>query len=186
MNNRLVSLSNDRTHHHAVARAAEKEFGFQAVPEKRSDRKGRLSDRDIRALKDRGINKDHLLKIVRTAWEATSTGEEMRAMLASLNVEIKPGDRRDWVVEYKGLKMNPVRLLEGVSAAQFRNRMKDVDAGSENEKTREDLRIGKMYDRKARHVVQDQIDRSFANNQPTNAKRTGFTQRQQIDPQLGP
>jgi hypothetical protein len=59
--------------------------------EKEQRRGKRLSDREIRALKDRGINKDKLLKMVRAAWDGTDSGEELRAMLGALGVEIKPG-----------------------------------------------------------------------------------------------
>jgi hypothetical protein len=91
----LVQLGNDHQQHHSVAREAEKEFGLRPAVEpgkEKEQRRGkRLSDREIRALKDRGINKDKLLKMVRAAWDGTDSGEELRAMLGALGVEIKPG-----------------------------------------------------------------------------------------------
>ncbi len=190
----LVQLGNDHQQHHSVARAAEKEFGLTAVKEKNLDDgrtpagsgrnyKKRLSDPEIRALKDRGINKDKLLKMVRAAWNGTDSGEELRAMLGALGVEIQPGERRDWVVQYKGLKMNPVRLLDDVNEAKFRDRMKDVDLASEKEKQRETAPGEALFGRKARATMQGQIDRSVANDQAAPAPKTGFRKKQHRAPQ---
>lgn len=181
---KLVSLSHDRKHHHSVARAAEKAFGLEPVPEKTPERtKRRLSDLEIRALKDRNINREKLEKIMRAAWDATDTGEEMKAMLGALGVDIRPGDRRDWVVDYKGLKVNPVRLLEDVSTAQFRDRMQDVDREVEKRKAREKAPAEIAFGRKARKMTQQQIDASIANDQEQPKPKTGFTRQRHRAPQ---
>jgi len=183
--NRLVPLGNDRKHHHSVARAAEKEFGLEPVTpiREKAPRNRRLSSREVRAMKDRGINQDKLTKIVRAAWDATDSGEEMRAMLGALGVEMQPGERRDWVVVYKGLKVNPVRLLEGVRAAEFRTRMQDVDLAEETERTREKPPAEAMHSRTAGSTIQSQIARSIANDEPVQTPKAGFTKRKHKAPQ---
>jgi len=172
-------MSNDRKQHHAIARQAEKEFGLEPVPEKAPERtKRRLSDRDVRALKDRTNNRDKLEKIVRAAWTATEGGEEMKSMLNALGVDIQRGDRRDFVIEYKGLKMNPVRLLDDVSTAEFRERMKDAEIEKPREKSPAEVAFG----RKARGMAQGQFDKSIANDQAEPPAKTGFTKKKHKAP----
>ncbi|MFN7137807.1 MAG: relaxase/mobilization nuclease domain-containing protein [Limisphaerales bacterium] len=176
---KLVSMSKDRKQHHAIARQAEKEFGLEPVPEKAPERtKRRLSDRDVRALKDRTNNRDKLEKIVRAAWTATEGGEEMKSMLNALGVDIQRGDRRDFVIEYKGLKMNPVRLLDDVSTAEFRERMKDAEIEKPREKSPAEVAFG----RKARGMAQGQFDKSIANDQAEPPAKTGFTKKKHKAP----
>jgi hypothetical protein len=177
---KLVSMSNDRKHHHAIAREAETEFGLEPVPEKPAieRKKRRLSDREIRALKDRTENREKLEKIMRAAWEATDGGEEMKAMLNALGVDIQRGDRRDFVIDYKGLKMNPVRMLEGVTAAAFRERMKDAHIEKPREKSPAEIAFG----RKARSMAQDQFDKSIANDQAEAPAKSGFTRKRHKAP----
>lgn len=177
---KLVSMSNDRKQHHAIAREAEKEFGLEPVPEKPTieRKKRRLSDREIRALKDRTENRDKLEKIMRAAWQATDGGEEMKAMLNALGVDIQRGDRRDFVIDYKGLKMNPVRLLEGITAAEFRERMKDAQI----EKPREKSPAEATFGRKARGMAQSQFDKQIANDQAEPPAKTGFRKKRHKAP----
>ena len=183
----LVQLGNDHEKHHRIARASEKEFGLKPAVEpgkEREPRRGkRLSDREIRALKDRGINKDKLLKTVRAAWDGTDSGEEMRAMLGALGVEIVPGKSRDWVVEYKGLKMNPVRLLDDVNEAKFRDRMKDVDLEQAKEQAREKSPAEAVFGRKARATMQGQFNGTVANDQAERPPKTGFRTKKHSAPQ---
>jgi hypothetical protein len=182
----LAPLHYSRRTFHDVARWAEKEFGLTPVeskPEKEQRKNRRMSDREIRAFKDRGIDREKLEKIVRAAWNGTDSGEEMKAMLGALGVEIKPGDRRAWVVEYKGLKMNPVRLLDDVNEAKFRERMKDVDLEKAKEQAREKSPVDTMFGRKARHVAQGQIDRNLANDEAVKPPKTGFTKKRHKAPQ---
>lgn len=179
----LVKLGNDHQEHHRVAREAEKEYGLRpavthapANDNTRSTR--RLSDRQVRAIKERGSDRERLEKILRAAWEATDSGEEMRAMLKALKVELVPGDRRDWVVEYKGLKLNPVRLLPDVKTAKFRERMKDLNIESEKEKQREAEAIKKTFRRKAQELLKQEAKKAIeAAPTPTRARSTAGVRR---------
>jgi hypothetical protein len=183
--NTLIHMGHDRKHFHTVAREAAKEFGLKpTIARSKEQKKRTLSNREIRALKDRGIDKDKLLKIVRAAWDACESGEEMRAMLSALKVEIKPGERRDWVVEYKGLKMNPVRLLDDVNEATFRDRMKDVDLTQAKEKEKDKSREGAqlLRSRRADYLIRKDVKLDFANEEPKQAKG-GFTRKKHRAPQ---
>lgn len=182
---KLAPLHHSRRRFHEVARWAEKEFDLTPIeskPQQEQRPKRRLSDQEIRAIKDRGINREKLEKIVRAAWDASDSGQEMKAMLGALGVEIKPGDRRDWVVEYEGLKMNPVRLLNGVKEAAYRERMKDVDLEAEKAKTREKSPAEIAFGRKARQLSQQQINRTIANDQAEPKAKTGFRLRRHKAP----
>lgn len=176
---KLAPLHNSRRRFHEVARWAEKEFDLAPVqnkpqPEQRKSR--RMSDREIRALKDRGIKRDHLAKMVRAAWNGTDSGSEMQAMLKALGCEITPGDRRDFVVEYQGLKLNPVRLLEGVTTAEFRKRLADIELQKDKISTA-------LKGRKARSMIADQAANSIANDEAKKPTMRGFTKRQRSAPQ---
>jgi len=172
---RLVALGNDHQHHHGVAREFEKQYGLRPAvdPDKPAPandnkrRKRRLSDRDIRALKERGIDREQLEKRVQAAWAATDSGEEMRAMLQALKIDLVPGTRRDWTVEYKGLKLNPVRLLPDVNEARFRARMQDMDLDAEKQKQREAKAIKQTFRRKAQELLKRESETAFKPAQPT-------------------
>jgi len=170
----LVNLGNDHQHHHSVARQFEKQYGLRPAVAPANDnkrRQRRLPDREVRAMKERGGDREQLAKLLKAAWESTDSGEEMRAMLKALKIEMVPGDRRDWVVEYKGQKINPVRLLPDVRAARFRERMKDVDLEAEKQKQREADAVKKTFRRKAKQLIRDEVQAAV---QPTPTARKGF------------
>jgi hypothetical protein len=174
---KLAPLHHSRRRFHEVARWAEKEFALDPVPvreRKRNDRK--LEDREIKALKEAGADRDTLAKFVTAAWKASDSGEEMKAMLNALGVELKPGDRRDYVVEYKGVKMNPVRLLDGVRAADFRERMKDVPIEKERDES------VSLLLRRAKDLVAAQAAKELANDNETPAPKQP-TRRKQKAPE---
>jgi hypothetical protein len=179
----LVKLSNDHQQHHRVAREAEKQYKLRPAvePVKNSKpKKRRLADRDVHALKERGGDREQLTKLVQAAWSATHSGEEMRAMLKALKVELVPGDRRDWVVHYKGLKLNPVRLLPEVKAAGFRERMQDMDMEAEKQKQRGVDAMKNTFRRKAKNLLKEEMDAAVRTVAPT---RKGFRKAGKKAPQ---
>jgi hypothetical protein len=174
----LVKLGNDHQQHHSVARDAEKQYKLRpavAPANENKTKKRRLSDRDVRAIKERGGDREQLTKLVRAAWAATDSGEEMRAMLKALKVEIAPGDRRDWVVQYKGLKLNPIRLLPEVKTAAFRDRMQDVDLAAEKEKQRQAEAMKKTFRRRAQGLLKQDFEAAIqpAPKPPAGFRKTG-------------
>lgn len=177
---KLAPLHHSRRAFHEVARWAEAEYKLSPVnsapPTKRKKRK--MSDREIRAFKDRGLQREMLQKIMRAAWKATESGTEMQAMLRSLGCEIEPGDRRSFVVNYHGLKVNPVRMLDGVREADFLERMKDVDF-SAVEGERQTKR------RCAAYTMAGELDQQLAANDQKPPR--GFTRkRRALTPRLRP
>jgi hypothetical protein len=182
-----VKLGNDHQHHHGVARQFEKQYGLRPAVAPANDnkrRKHRLSDREVRAIKERGTDREQLEKRVQAAWAATDSGEEMRAMLKALKIELIPGERRDWVVEYKGLKLNPVRLLPDVKTASFRKRMQDVDIEAEKQKQREATAIKKTFKRKAKELLKQEAEATIKAPQPTPRARNTPGGRRAPQPRL--
>jgi hypothetical protein len=179
----LVKLGNDHQQHHRVAREAEKEYGLRPAVEPATENKStkrRLSDRDVHAIKERGGDREQLTKLLRAAWAATHSGDEMRAMLKSLKIELSPGDRRDWVVHYRGLKLNPVRLLPDVKTAAFRERMEDVNLDDEKQKQRQAEAIKNTFRRKAKDLMKEKIDAAM---QSAPSARKGFRKDARKAPQ---
>jgi hypothetical protein len=171
---RLAPLSYDRKQFHSVARWAEMEFGLEppkpAVKRKPGNRK--THDRELRALKDRGIDRETITKLVRAAWRGSESGDELVTMLSSLGVEIEAGERRDYVIRHKGLKMNPVRLLEGVKASEFRERMKDAEIPKEGS--------GSLAGstRRAESMLAEQFQKEIAKDDVgSKPKTSGFAKR---------
>jgi hypothetical protein len=157
----LVKLGNDHQHHHRIAREAENEYALRPAVELTKEAKPkerRLSDRDMHAITERGGDRDQLAKLVRAAWASTCSGEEMQGMLRTLKVELVPGDRRDWVVHYKGLKLNPVRLLPEVKTAEFRQRMQDMDIQQERDKQRQAGTAKEIFRRKAKSLLKQDVE----------------------------
>jgi len=179
----LVKLGNDHQHHHAVARNAEEEYKLRpavAPVNENTRKKLRLSDREVHAIADRGGDREQLAKLVRASWAATHSGEEMRAMLKTLKVELVPGDRRDWVAQYRGLKLNPVRLLPEVKTAEFRQRMQDVDLAAEKQGQRKAEAMKEVFRRKAAKLVKGEIDAAMPKAPPA---RKGFRKASKSGPQ---
>jgi hypothetical protein len=178
---RLAPLHHSRRAFHEVARWAEKEFDLTPVSSKpkREKKKRRLKDREIRAFRERGLDRQQLEKIMRAAWAATDTGTEMQAMLKALGCEIAPGDRRDFVLNYKGLKVNPVRLLENVTHADFRQRMADCPLEREQPPN---LPKG----RRAKNLIASQAEKILSED-TKKPVRPGYTKKKRaLTPRLRP
>ena len=171
----LAPLSYDRKQFHAVARWAEQEYGLSTVSSQRNETK-RLRDRDIKALKGRGMAADRLQKILLKAWNTTTDGNGFRAALGEYDLLILKGDRRDYVIDVDGFKMNPVRLLPGVTAAEFRARLEGVDM------LRETPSAQQLRGRRANNMAIDQINRHLANDEQNKPPKTGFRNKPQCAP----
>ncbi len=81
---------------------------------------------------------------------------------------------------YKGLKLNPVRLLPEVKTAAFRARMQDVDLTAEKEKQRQAEAMKKTFRRKALGLLKQDFDRAV---KPTAKPSTGFRKAGRSAPQ---
>jgi hypothetical protein len=175
----LAPLHHDRRQFHAVARWAEEEYGLSPVTSQKTEHR-RLKDRDIKALKGRGMTSGHLQKILLKAWNTTTDGNAFRAALDDEDILILKGDRRDYVIDVGGLKMNPVRLLPGVTGAEFRARLEGVDMLRETPAARE------LRGRRARSMATEQINRHLANDEQNKPPKSGFNRtRRRPAPEIG-
>lgn len=181
---KLVSLSWDRRAFHEVARWAEQQYSLSPVDsEPQRIRKRRMSDREIRVFKDRGVAKEHAEKVIRAAWRASDSGEEFVQHCRALGVEILRGDRRDFVADVRGIKINPVRLLEGVTTAEFRKRMEDAEIGSAT-KERGSADVPR---RKSQHKTQTELSEKLAQPAKDQKPKAGFTKKhRKLTPRLRP
>jgi hypothetical protein len=168
-NETLAPMHHDRREFHAVARWAEEKFELAAVSSTPTKTR-RVSNRDIKAVKGRGMAMDELRKTVVRAWNTTRSGEEFRLALMEDELLLLKGDRRDFVIDAEGYKMNPVRLLEGVTAAAFRERMKGTELSFDHPTA------APVRGAKARNLTRSQIDRHLANDEAGKPAKSGFTE----------
>ena len=122
-------------------------------------------------MKEGVTDREQLENRVQAAWAATDSGEELRAMLKALKIELVPGERRNWEVEYKGLKLNPLLLLPDVNAASFGQRMQDIDVDAEKQKQREAEAMKQTFKRKAEELLKRENDTAFQPPPPPAAYR---------------
>jgi hypothetical protein len=162
----LAPMHHDRREFHAAARWAEEKFDLAAVSST-STKTRRVSNRDIKAVKGRGIAIDELRKTVSRAWNTTHTGEEFRLALMEDELLLLKGDRREFVIDVEGYKMNPVRLLDGVTAAEFQERMKGAELSFDHPTA------APVRGAKARNLTRSQIDRHLANDEVNKPVKRG-------------
>jgi hypothetical protein len=170
-NETMAPMHHDRREFHAVARWAEEKFELAAVsstPKNSLAKTRRVSNRDIKAVKGRGIAIDELRKTVARAWHTTRSGEEFRLALMEDELLLLKGDRRDFVIDVEGYKMNPVRLLDGVTAAAFRERMKGAELSFDHPPA------APLRGAKARNLTRSQIDRHLANDEAEKPVKKGW------------
>lgn len=172
----LAPMRYDRRQFHAIARWAEAEFGLLPTTAKGTTR--RVSNRDIKAIKGRGTSADEIRKITTQAWRTTTTGEELRLALLEHDLLLVKGDRREFVLDVDGYKINPVRLLDGVTAAEFRERMQGVEVSPDHPPA------STHRGRKAHSLARSQIDRHLANDEINKPPKRGFNQLKKHSAQL--
>jgi hypothetical protein len=171
----LAPLHHDRRQFHITARWAEETFNLTPIAA-RPKRSKTIRDRDIKALKGRNMPADQLQKILLKAWNSTTDGHGFRQALDDHEILLLKGDRRDYVIDVEGFKMNPVRLMPGVNAAEFRARLEGLDM------LRETPEAQQVRGRKARQLARDQIDRHLANDEQNKPPKRGWRKVRQIEP----
>ena len=169
----LAPLHYDRRQFHATARWAEATFDLTPIAARPAQKRA-VSDRDVKALKGRDMEADALQRIVREAWDTTSDGPGFRRALEAQDILLMKGDRRDHVIDVDGLKLNPVRLLPGVTAAAFRARLDGVNV------LKEKLETQQLRGRKARQLARDQIDRHLANDEAGKPAKRGWRKKKDM------
>lgn len=173
----LAPLHHDRRQLYRAARWAEGAFDLTPIAPEPARAKA-IGDRDVKALKGRGMEAEALQRIVREAWTTAADGPGFRRALEAEGILLMKGERRDHVIDVDGLKLNPVRLLPGVTDAMFRERLEGVDV------LREKPEAQQLRGRKARQIVWDQVDRHISNDQAEKPAKRGWRSRNATIPIL--
>lgn len=129
-----ISDSHNYRKHEEVARALEKEFGFERVQGahvERGDqpRPGRTpSHREMLQAERTGLSTEQAKELMTGIWNKTKNGKEFQAALAEKGWMLARGDRRDFVAIDPGGGVHSVaRRIEGARAADVRERFADID-----------------------------------------------------------
>ncbi|BDI32572.1 hypothetical protein CCAX7_46230 [Capsulimonas corticalis] len=124
---KLLKMSHDRRQLHATARQMEREFGLReldSAPKRMRNGNQKTRSVEYKMAKESGISRSALCDMVKTAWEASTTGRQFEALLAPYGMHLTPGERRDFNLWHAGKRYDPVRLLEEVRTAEFRVKMR--------------------------------------------------------------
>jgi hypothetical protein len=129
-----ISDSNDYYQHEVVSRALEREFGFKRVQGALIERDGiqrperTPSHREMLQAERTGLSPQHAKELMTGIWNRTKSGKEFQAGLAEKGWILARGDRRDFVaIDPTGGVHSIARRIEGVKAADVRERFADID-----------------------------------------------------------
>ena len=129
-----ISDSHNYRKHEEVARALEREFGFERVQGAHVERDGKArpdrtpSHREMLQAERTGISNEDAKELMTGIWKATKNGKEFQAALADKGWILARGDRRDFVaIDPTGGVHSIARRIEGARAADVRTRFSDID-----------------------------------------------------------
>lgn len=153
-----ANLWQDHTKSNEVARQLERELGLKQVPEKSHDRE-REPDPPTMAEEQQARRKGQDLKdlrqSIRDAWQQSDSGKSFKAALEEKGFTLAQGDRRDYVaLDTQGSVYSIGKRTTGASAAQVRERLKDLDR--ENIPTVEQARDELAAQKLAKELEQQQ------------------------------
>ena len=126
---RVADMGGNYRIHTATARELESRFDLTPTPTQPAlDRKPTLELWELRAAERSGINPATLKDELSELWRSTDSGKAFAAALAARGYVLAKGDRRDFcVIDHAGDAHSLARRLDGVKAAQARERMSDLD-----------------------------------------------------------
>jgi hypothetical protein len=129
-----ISDSNNYYKHEKVARALEKEFGHERVQGAHVERDGKErpdrtpSHSEMLQADRTGLSPQQARELMTGIWQTTKNGKEFQAALEDKGWILARGDRRDFVAIDPGGGVHSVaRRIEGVNAAEVRQRFADID-----------------------------------------------------------
>ncbi len=129
-----ISDSHNYRKHEEVARALEKEFGFERVQGAHVERDGKPrpertpSHREMLQAERTGLDTQQAKELMTGIWNSTKNGKEFQAALEKNGWILARGDRRDFVAIDPGGGVHSIaRRIEGAKAADVRERFKDID-----------------------------------------------------------
>jgi hypothetical protein len=124
---RVVSPFNNYWTHQRTARDLEREFGLENVPQRRVGERPFALWEQEKAEKTK-IDPKEMKAELSALWREADSGQAFAAALADRGYVLAQGDRRDFVViDHAGTTHSLARRLEGVKAAEVRERMADID-----------------------------------------------------------
>lgn len=137
---RMVAIPDSHNYrkHEIVARDLEREFGHQHVQgahvgrEEGQERPNRTPGHDEMQQAERtGVSPQDAKRRITELWNRADSGKAFAAALETHGWLLAKGDRRDFVlVDSAGETHSLARRIEGVNAAEVRQRMSDIDAAS--------------------------------------------------------
>jgi hypothetical protein len=129
-----ISDSHNYRKHEEVARALEREFGFERVQGAHVERDGKPrpgrtpSHSEMLQAERTGVSPQHAKQLINGIWNTTKTGRQFQAALAERGWVLARGDRRDFVaIDPTGGVHSIARRIGGAKAADVRERFADID-----------------------------------------------------------
>ena len=129
-----ISDSHNYRKHEEVARALEKEFGFERVQGAHIERDGQPrpartpSHREMLQAERTGLDTQQARELMTGIWNTTKNGKEFQSALEKQGWILARGDRRDFVaIDPGGGVHSLARRIEGARAADVRERFADID-----------------------------------------------------------
>ncbi len=114
-----------------VCRELEQEFGLERVANEREGKTKSASRDEQEQARRLGIDVDLVRETIRDCWDRSDNGRNFQVALEYEGLRLAKGDRRDFIVidGEGGMHALGKRIL-GVSAAEIRERCKDIDRDS--------------------------------------------------------
>ena len=129
-----ISDSHNYRKHEEVARALEKEFGFERVQGAHIERDGQPrpartpSHREMLQAERTGLDTQQAKELMTGIWNTTKNGKEFQSALEKQGWILARGDRRDFVaIDPGGGVHSFARRIDGAKAADVRERFADID-----------------------------------------------------------
>jgi hypothetical protein len=129
-----ISDSHNYRKHEEVARALEREFGFERVQGAHVERDGKdrpertPSHREMLQAERTGLSTQQAKELMTATWQTTTNGKEFAAALEEKGWILARGDRRDFVaIDPNGGVHSVARRIEGAKAEDVRQRFADIN-----------------------------------------------------------
>jgi hypothetical protein len=129
-----ISDSHNYRKHEEVARALEREFGFERVQGAHVERDGKErpgrtpSHSEMLQAERTGLSPQQAKELMTATWQTTTSGKEFAAALQERGWILARGDRRDFVaIDPNGGVHSVARRIEGAKAEDVRQRFGDID-----------------------------------------------------------
>ena len=125
---RVADMGGNYRIHTATARELENRFELTRVPDPGQKQRSARELYEYRAADRSGIDPAAVTKEVTALWQSTDSGKAFAAALDQQGYVLCKGDRRDFcIVDRAGDAHSLARRIDGVTVADLRARMSDID-----------------------------------------------------------